>query len=346
METVITNVNSTKQRFSRISWGGVLAGTLTTLTVLILLSLLGLGIGMTTIDPMSEQDPLSGLGTGTIIWWVVSNLVAIFIGGMVAARSSGLPSNTDGAMHGFLSWGLSLLISVLLVTSTFGSILGGAGTIISSIFGDSTAENIAEQIDMSQKDGQKATDLTLQSVKSELFQLINTGQKYNIIPDGTASEARQELGEAQSESRQALRQLEIDDVIENFINDVKVDLDRNGDLDIRVEGNKDYVNKEEITKYLTNNTDLSKQEINGVITKWERKINEAVEAVKKQYAEVKADVQEVTEEATDAAGKYGIIAFVILALGALAGFFGGATASPHYTVSEEHREDLLNEELS
>ncbi|MHA7056086.1 TIGR04086 family membrane protein [Aquimarina sp. M1] len=346
METVITNVNNTKQRFSRISWGGVLAGTLTTLTVLILLSLLGLGIGMTTIDPMTEQHPLSGLGTGTIIWWIVTNLVAIFIGGMVAARSSGLPSNTDGAVHGFLSWGLSLLISILLVTSTLGSILSGAGTIISSIFGDSTAENIAEQINMSQKDSQKATDITLQSVKSELFQLINKGEKYNIIPEGTASEARQELGEVQSESRQALRQLEIDDMIENFVNDVKIDLDRNGDLDIRVAGNRDYINKEEITTYLTNNTDLSKQEINGVITKWDRKIDEVVETVKKQYAEVKSEVQEITEETTDAAGKYGIIAFVILLLGALAGFFGGATASPHYTVNEEHRADLINDELS
>ena len=345
MDAVITNIKNTKQRISRISWGAVIAGTLTTLAILILLSLLGIGIGLTTIDPLTEQDPFSGLSTGTIIWWVISNLVAIFIGGMVAARASGLPSNTDGAMHGFLSWGLSLLISFLLVTSTIGSIIGGVGSMISGIFGDSTAENIAEQIDQVQNDSQDATDMTLKSIKSEMFRLINKGENLNILPEGTANETRQELEEMRSESRQAINQLNIDDVIENFVNDIRVDLDRNGDLNVRVVGNKDYIDKEAIKEYLVKNTDLSRQEIEGVITKWERKIDETVERIKTEYAEVKAEIQEVSEEATDAAGKYGIIAFFVLLLGALAGFLGGALASPHYTVSEEHRRDLIDERV-
>ena len=49
----------------RISWGAVFAGAL---VVQLALSLLGLGIGMGTVDSLKEANPLRGLGTGAIVW--------------------------------------------------------------------------------------------------------------------------------------------------------------------------------------------------------------------------------------------------------------------------------------
>jgi len=67
MKKPYTNFENMAAKVSRISWGAILAGTLTALAVVSMLNLLGLGIGFSTIDPMTENDLLNGLGTGTLI---------------------------------------------------------------------------------------------------------------------------------------------------------------------------------------------------------------------------------------------------------------------------------------
>ena len=85
----------------RISWGAVLAGAVIVIAVQISLSLLGLGIGLSTVDPAAGDTPgATSLGLGAGIWWVVSNLIALVIGGYVAARLSGMPLRGDGIIHG------------------------------------------------------------------------------------------------------------------------------------------------------------------------------------------------------------------------------------------------------
>ncbi len=56
------------------------------LIVQLWLSLLGLGIGLGTIDPTEEANPLRGLGTGAIVWWAISMLLSLFADGYVAGR--------------------------------------------------------------------------------------------------------------------------------------------------------------------------------------------------------------------------------------------------------------------
>src|SRR6185437_16931187 len=52
----------------RLSWGAIFAGVFMTLVTAIMLSLLGIGVGAGSIEPLKEQQPLSGLGIGTLIW--------------------------------------------------------------------------------------------------------------------------------------------------------------------------------------------------------------------------------------------------------------------------------------
>ena len=65
--------------FRKLSWGAIIAGVIVALVTMLLLNLLGIGIGFGSINPVVEQNPMSGVGTGAIIWWVVSNLIAIFL---------------------------------------------------------------------------------------------------------------------------------------------------------------------------------------------------------------------------------------------------------------------------
>jgi len=328
-------------KISRISWGAIIAGTLTAITVAFLLNILGLGIGLTTIDPMTEANPMDGLGTGTIVWWGISNLAALFMGGMVAGRMSGLPANSDGGLHGFLAWALYLILSIYLVTSTIGGIFNGMASAASSVFSDSTATNVAEALKEAENKGTDDATFSMEKIKKQAFQLINTAERNDILPNDASAEVRSTMNEAQRDSKAFLNDLNLDENIDEFFNELSVDLDKDGNLSINADGEDELLNKEEIKNYLTENTKLSEAEINGVIEKWDRKIDKAVNKAEKYYAKAKKKAIKATDEAADAAGKFSIIAFFLFLLGAGAAFAGGAIGSPFLTVEEEQIEDKI-----
>lgn len=343
MNIISTHLETAKNKFSRISWGGVFAGAIVAITIAFLLNILGLGIGLTSIDPLTEYQTFDGLGTGTIIWWVISNLAALFVGGLVAARAAGLPSSTDGGIHGFIAWGLYLLLSIYLITNITGSIFSGMGSLVSSVFGGDQTKEVVLNLKNAQKDVKENSNLTLDGIRNEMFEIIETAENYNIIPNDSKESLKENLNKTENETSKAIRQLNLKDAISDFVNDISVDLNKQGDLKISVEGNKDYINKEELKSYLVDNTDLSQAEINGVINKWDRKIENTITKLENTYSEAKQDALKASEEITDNLGLASIYLFFILFSGALAAFFGGATGVPILNVSEEHQKDLAED---
>jgi hypothetical protein len=111
----------------RISWGSIIAGIVVVLVVTLLLMLLGLAVGLATIDPASGDTPqASTLGIGGGVWWLVSTAIAVFAGAWVAGRLAGMPTRIDGMLHGIVTWGAATLIAFYLLTTTIGSLVGGA----------------------------------------------------------------------------------------------------------------------------------------------------------------------------------------------------------------------------
>lgn len=129
----------------RISWGAIIAGLIVALVCQILLSMLGVAIGASTVDPLQEQRPLEGLGTGAAIWWVVSSLISLFLGGCVAGRLAGVPRKGDGALHGIIMWGTATLITLLLAGTAVGGLFGGAFSALRQTSQGAPSE-LAEQI--------------------------------------------------------------------------------------------------------------------------------------------------------------------------------------------------------
>lgn len=115
--------------FRRISWGAVIAGAVIAIAIHFLLSLLGVGIGLSTVDPAGSPEAES-LGIGAGIWWVISSIISIIVGGYVAARLEGLPSRGDGIIHGVLVWAVTLLVMVWLLASAAGGLIGGAFNLV------------------------------------------------------------------------------------------------------------------------------------------------------------------------------------------------------------------------
>ncbi len=119
---------------SKVSWGAVIAGTTITIVVAVMLELLGLAIGLFSLDIATEQNPVSGYGIGAMIWWLLSWLVALFAGGWVTARFAGLQRVFDGALHGLVTWSLATILSFVLLTSVLGTVVGGAFGVVTSVF--------------------------------------------------------------------------------------------------------------------------------------------------------------------------------------------------------------------
>ena len=87
----------------RISRSAVFAGVLVAIVTQMLLTLLGIGIGLGTLDTVEERNPAQGLGTGSAIWYIVSSLISLFLGGWVAGRLASAPHLFDGIIHGVLT---------------------------------------------------------------------------------------------------------------------------------------------------------------------------------------------------------------------------------------------------
>ena len=119
------NVIPEVRSVSHVSWGSIFAGTVIALVVQFTLIMLGFAIGFGTLAAV-EGNALGGVGIGAAVWWILSSIIALFIGGWISSRLAGMQRVFDGLLHGLVTWSLVTLISVYLLTSGIGAVLGGA----------------------------------------------------------------------------------------------------------------------------------------------------------------------------------------------------------------------------
>jgi len=117
---------------NRVSWGAVLAGVFVALVAQLLLNLLGVGVGASTfhVSSTANNPSVSALSTGAAAWWVVSGIIAAFLGGVTAGRLSGKPKEGTAAWHGLTTWALTTLVIFWLLSTTLGTIAGGGLNIV------------------------------------------------------------------------------------------------------------------------------------------------------------------------------------------------------------------------
>ena len=117
----------------RIAWGALFGGVIIAVAVQLLLSLLGAGIGLGTVNVNAGTTPsASGFGIGAGLWWVISSCVALFVGGYASAWMAGISTRFDGILHGLVTWGMATLLTIYLLSSAVGSIVGGGFSALGS----------------------------------------------------------------------------------------------------------------------------------------------------------------------------------------------------------------------
>lgn len=131
----------------KISWPAIIAGVLVTIVTQLLLSLLGMGIGLGTMDLTQEQNPIAGLGTEAIIWWSASMLIALFLGGLTTGKMYQTKNKAYLTWHGLLTWCTFTVVSFLMLTSSLGKLVSGAGNVFGAVLTAGVSTN--NELDLS-----------------------------------------------------------------------------------------------------------------------------------------------------------------------------------------------------
>lgn len=108
----------------KVSWGGIFGGVLVAVGLLMLLTALGVAVGITATQP--GETEASTLGTGAGIWAAASLLISLFVGGLVSTRIGAITDGTTGFFEGALVWVVSVLLMLYLATSGVSMLAGGA----------------------------------------------------------------------------------------------------------------------------------------------------------------------------------------------------------------------------
>ncbi|RFC64520.1 PhnA-like protein [Fulvimarina endophytica] len=123
---------------NKVSWGAIFAGVTIALVTQVILTLLGAGIGIATLDPTggaANNPSAAGFSIGAGIWTLVSALISAFAGGYIAARMSGRADRLAAGLHGLTTWAFTTLLILYLLTTTVGSLVGGAISGVTSAIG-------------------------------------------------------------------------------------------------------------------------------------------------------------------------------------------------------------------
>jgi hypothetical protein len=121
---------------NKVNWGAILAGVALALVIHMLVSMIGIGIGVATLDPGTSDNPsASSFSIAAAIWWAVAGIIASFAGGFAAGRLAGVPKESTASWHGLTSWAATTLVIFYLLTTTLSSLIGGTLTTVTSALG-------------------------------------------------------------------------------------------------------------------------------------------------------------------------------------------------------------------
>jgi hypothetical protein len=110
----------------RVRWGPIFAGLFAAMSALVVLSLLGLAIGLSNVD---AGDRPANFGIGAGVWGAISALAAFFFGGWMAARTATRDREHNGLLQGGMVWMVAVPLLVYMLAGGIGSLFRTAGSV-------------------------------------------------------------------------------------------------------------------------------------------------------------------------------------------------------------------------
>ncbi|WP_052495987.1 hypothetical protein [Pedobacter lusitanus] len=321
---------------SRLSWSAVFAGVFIAVAVQLLLSLLGLSIGFGSINPVEDAKPFSGLGTGALIWWVITVLISLFAGGWVAGWLSNQVQKTDLILHGLITWCLFTFLNIYVTALSVSKIAGGVGAVISkgfSIVGTGIKNAAPEAGDMI-KDQLNIDGSSIEKMKSEAELLLKQTGKKELQPENIGNKAKQAAGKAEATGKSVLEnpqqaQAKLDSLVSKLFS--------SGDAVFEA------ADRDALVNIVANKTGKSKVESEKIVDNWVSTIKTTKEKVKQAKDQATEKAKQVGEDVASGLSKFAVFSFFGLILGAISASIGAGIAARrreavvlvHTTVTED-----------
>ena len=285
-----------------ISWGAILAGVVTFLALLITFSLIGSAIGFGQVEATTNH-PLDGIGTGLLIWTIVSFILSLAVG------------STLSSVFSIAGQGVETVAS-------------GAGNILSDSF-----DLILDEV--SEVDTQEVTEQTNQILKDtevdELQPEYINDQLKQATDEITA--AGKEIALNPDDSEQI-----IDETVDSLQKRIETITEATNDKEAitnAITNNTDLTEQEaaEVTDNIYDGLQTASVEA-------EQKLNQASVQIEQMQADVEQTIEEArvkADEAADATAKASMWGFVALLLAMLLTSFAGLAGSNFVVDKNEER---------
>jgi hypothetical protein len=115
---------------NRVQWGPVVAGVLTAIVAFLLLTILGIALGASVLDPANTAGDI---GTWAAVWGAITAIVSFLIGGWIAARAAVTEGTFAGLLNGLCVGIAGLLLIIWLTASGLGNLFGTIGSTVGSV---------------------------------------------------------------------------------------------------------------------------------------------------------------------------------------------------------------------
>lgn len=290
------------------SWPAIIAGLMSALAIVWLLTLLGTAIGASILDETDGNVADEGFGLGAIIWMVFAGLAGFFVGGLVTGRLCGQDDDQAGLLHGVAMWGTASMLVLLLsvwgvsgLLQTGANIVAGTAGAASSVASAIPAAASSAEGAMPNQDETRMLTGIGATVKRQIAEAV--------AADGDAAITKEE-------AQRAMDQLDSDALQQIGMAYVEGDSDAAKDA-------------------LAANTNLSRQQINQLSDTISKEIDERVTKYKEKIAAA-------AEQASDYAQGALWTTFVTAALALVASILGSMVGCReavrlHTVAAETHR---------
>lgn len=313
-----------------LSWGSIFAGVVTFIALFMTFSLIGSAIGFGMVEPTSN-NPLDGVGTGLMIWTVVTLILSLFGAGFV----SGVAARRVGLVHGFLTWATSMIVTIVMLSyltigafSVVGSLLGNIASAVGS-----GVENVASgTADVASKAFDEITgnmgDIDTDQLQTDVRDVL----KDTDVPELQPNYLQDQVSDATSDITDAGKKIATEpNKADEIIDDLSTKLQD------RATKISDSVDEDAISNAVAKNTDLNQQEaqeatqniVNG-LQKASDEAQQQIETAQQNLEQAKQDIDQAVKDArkkadevSDATAKASIWGFVAMVLGLVLTSIGG-----------------------
>lgn len=282
----------------RFGWAAALGGIFMAVAFQVVLSLLGIAIGFSWWSP----EGVGTVGMAAGIWTILSWVVALFAGALIAGRLAGILTVGDGALHGLVIWAGSTLLAVYMIMGGVGFLAGTAFDLLGRAVGATTSAAVTGLTEVATSGASQAGELDLGALQDDVQRVLRQTGEPAVQPD-TLEAVGERAGERLTEGDTERAAREIAGAVERAA----------GQLD-----------RSDLVDVIAAETGLSRTEAENVAVEVERLTAQATQTVQTGMDTLGSRAERTAGEAANQVGSAAWWALLALALSAGGAVAGGA----------------------